>query len=64
MPTKVTPEASNLIGVDRTVVGDEIPVDFIEEFFVFSAVFNLGSLLKLLFYNSKFDERVKSLWKL
>jgi cold shock protein len=30
MANKVTPEASNLLNVDRTVVGDEIPVDFIE----------------------------------
>jgi cold shock protein len=30
MPTKASPEANSLVGVDRTVVGDEIPVDFIE----------------------------------
>ena len=30
MPTKVTPEATTLLNVDRTVVGDEIPIDFIE----------------------------------
>ena len=30
MANKVTPEATSLLNVDRTVVGDEIPVDFIE----------------------------------
>ena len=30
MPTKVIPEANSLLGVDRTIVPDEIPVDFIE----------------------------------
>ena len=30
MANKVTPDASNLLNVDRTVVGDEIPSDFIE----------------------------------
>ena len=30
MANKVAPEATSLLNVDRTVVGDEIPVDFIE----------------------------------